>query len=484
MANVLLIYPAMRVLAARFPYSVLPIAGALLEAGHRVKILDEQVEDPSTVDPGSFDVVGISTYSGPQITGALKAAARVRERAPGKLIVWGGVHPTITPHQTIRHPLVDIVVRGEGEKTLLNIMQAIDGDRSLEEVPGLTLMRDGQIVDTPDVEFIDLDSLPFLPYHLIKPERYIHFREKPTRVYFESSRGCPHDCAFCYNESVHRRRWRAKSVSRVLNELEYIIEYLGPDEIWPSDDNFSVDRKRVEEISRGKIERGLDFKWILSSRFDYAQKYDREFLELLKESGCDWLSFGGESGSQRILDMICKGITPEKMLSTVKHMKEFGLVCGVNFIAGFPGESQEELESTFDLIDRLVDIDKRLESGITIYSPFPETALYAKAVSGGFRDPGSLEKWGHFKFGVVDNLPWLDRRRRSLIRTVGLMASFDFTATRYRRRRILKGKLLKSLAYRIYNASARFRWRRRFFRPAPEWWLLDIALKYLGFWER
>ena len=484
MARILLVYPRMKVLAPRFPYSVLPIAGTLLEAGHLVTVLDTQVEELSDVDPKEFDMVGISTYSGPQITSAIETAAFVRQRAPNVLLVWGGVHPTITARQTALHPLVDVVVKGEGEQTLLNVIEAVENKTSLRNIPGLTFIDDGELVDTGIAEFIDLDSLPFLPYQLIKPDRYVHFKEKPSRAYFESSRGCPHNCGFCYNEAVHRRKWRSKSVSRVLDELEYMINTLGVDEIWPSDDNFAVSRARVAEIARGKIERGLGFKWVMSSRFDYAVRYDAEFLHLLRESGCYMLSFGGESASQRILDMICKGISPEKMRQATRLLRANELICGVNYMAGFPTETAEELRQTFDLIDELVSIDPALKPGVSIYTPFPGTPLYPEALSHGFKEPISLEKWGKFKYSVVDNLPWLERRCRNLVRTVGLLSGFDFTTARYRSRSILTGKKSLSLAYRFLNASARIRWRHKFFNPAPEWRLLDWALKLFGFWER
>ena len=484
MARVLLIYPRMKTLAPRFPYSVLPIAGTLIEAGHEVTILDTQVENLSDIDPKVFDLVGISTYSGPQIEGAIEAAAYVRRSSPEILLVWGGVHPSITPHQTILHPMVDVVVRSEGERTLLDVIETTGKGISLKNVPGLTFIEDGEVVDTGNAEFIDLDTLPFLPYHLIKSDRYVHLKEKPSRVYFESSRGCPHNCGFCYNEAMHRRKWRSKSVSRVLDELEYIIDTLGVDEIWPSDDNFAVSKKRVEEIARGKIERGLGFKWVISSRFDYSVTYDKEFLNLLKESGCDWLTFGGESGSQRILEMICKGISPGMMRETTMLLKANDIICGVNYMAGFPVETADDLQQTFDMIDELVSIDPELEPGISIYTPYPGTPLYPEALSRGFKDPGSLEGWGEYRFSVVDNLPWLERRHRNLIRTVGLLSGFDFTAARYRSRSIIAGKRFLSIAYRFLNASARFRWKHKLFKPAPEWRFLDWVLRLFGFWER
>ncbi len=484
MADVLLIYPHMRMLSPLFPYSMLPLAGVLLEAGHRATILDAQVQDLSETDPGRFDVVGISTLTGYQIAGALKAAAYVRERAPGVPIVWGGVHPSLAPAQTVRHPLVDVVVRGEGEQTLLNLVAALESGSPLREVTGLTLLEDGEIVETADTPFIDLDELPYSPYHLIKPELYPHFTGDPSWMFYETSRGCPHDCGFCYNQTVQKRKWRAKSVPRVLGELEYILDTLGPDSVMPIDDNFSVSSRRVAEIAGGMIERGRVFEWSMNSRFDYAVDYDSDFLRVLKRAGVWNISFGGESGSQRMLEKMCKGITPEMMRKSVKIIGDSGIECAVMFMAGFPQESDEDFEATMDLMDELAMIDPELQQRITVFTPFPSTAMYEEALAHGFREPGSLEAWSSYGYGVVENCPWLEGGRKRRLRTIALVSLFDFKAPRLKSERLFKGRPLMSLAHRAFSVSARFRWKRRWFRFAPEFRMLDLLLRWMRLWHR
>lgn len=484
MAKVLLIYPHMRMLSPLFPYSLLPLAGSLLEVGHEVKILDAQVQDLSEFDPSGFDVIGISTLTGYQIEGALRAAEYVRSSAPAALLVWGGVHPSLTPAETIRHPLVDAVVRGEGERTLLNLVEAYEKGFPLRDVAGLTLLEDGEVFDTGDTEFIDLDELPYLPYHLIKKERYPHFKGDPSWVFYETSRGCPNNCAFCYNQTVQKRTWRCKSVSRVLDELEYILDTLGVDSVWPIDDNFSVSKKRVTEIARGMIERGRVFEWPLNSRFDYAVGYDAEFLGLLKRAGVTTISFGGESGSQSMLDAMCKGITPDMMRQSVRTLQENRIKCGVMFMAGFPGETDDDLNATLDLIDELMVIDPELEPRITIFTPFPSTEMYRDALDNGFREPGSLEAWSKFGYGIVDNCPWLDTRHKRVLRTIALVSVFDLKTPGIKSGRLLKGRRFMSLAHRLLSVSARFRWKHRFFGFAPEFRLLDLVLKSLRLWHR
>ena len=484
MADILLIYPHMRMLSPLFPYSLLPLAAVLLEAGHQATILDAQVQDLSQVDPGGFDVVGISTLTGYQIAGALKAAAYVRERAPGALIVWGGVHPSLTPAETASHPLVDIVVRGEGERTLLNLVTALDSGLPVRQVSGLTLLEEGAVVHTGDTPFIDLDELPLLPYHLIKPELYPHFTGDPSWMFYETSRGCPHNCGFCYNQTVQKRKWRSKSVPRVLDELEYILDTMGPDSVMPIDDNFSVSKRRVAEIASGMIERGRVFEWSINSRFDYAVDYDDDFLALLKHAGVTNISFGGESGSEQILDKICKGITPDMMRKSVRNIKGSGIECAVMFMAGFPQETDEDLNATMDLIDELVTIDPELQPRITIFTPFPSTTMYEEARAYGFKEPASLEEWSRYGYGVVNNCPWLDAGHKRLLRTIALVSVFDFKAPRRKSDRLFKGRRFMSLAHRAFSASARFRWKRRSFHFAPEFRMLDMLLKWLRLWHR
>lgn len=478
MADVLLIYPDWRVVTPLFPYSLLPIASALIAAGHGVQVIDARVEDLSEVDMRKFDVFGITSISGYQIAGGLQAARLIRERSPGRPIVWGGVHASTAPEETVRSPLVDIVVRGEGERTFTTLVEALDTSAPLRDLTGLTLIEDGRVISTGDTPFIDLDESPFLPYHLIKPQLYPQFTEKPSRAYYESSRGCPNNCGFCYNKGMHHRKWRPKSAPRVLDELEYIMDLMEPDEIWQMDDNFSVSNKRVHEIARGIIDRGLKFEWPMYTRFDLAAEYDGEFLETLKESGCTSMSFGGESGSQRVLDWMGKGITPDMMRQTAALLKEHDIGCGVMFMTGFPEETEEEARATLDLIDDLVAIYPRLEPKLTVYTPFPGTALYQDAIQHGFKEPGTLEAWGNYRYGVVDNCPWLKGRRRSTTRTVVFLSVTDFTQRDLKSQRF-RDKKVRYMAQRILGVSARFRWKHRFFRFGLEFRVLDVVLRKL-----
>lgn len=484
MADVLLVYPGMSQRATNFPYSLLPIAGYLLEHGHNVRILDLQVESDRDVNPRDYDIVGISSYTGSQIEGGIRFADLVRRQAPGVPIVWGGVHASMTARQTIEHPVVDIVVRGEGEITLLNIIDALDKGEPLQGVNGLTLKVDGQVVETRDAAFMDPDAIPFSPYQLIKTDRYTFMAQEPPLVCMQSSRGCPHSCGFCYGMTMHRRTWRAKSAERVVDEMEHAVDSLKAGIICFGDDNFSVKRSRVQEIAEGIIERQLRLEWRITSRFDYVAGYEPDFLTLLKQSGCNEIACSAEFGCQRLLDLIEKNITPDIIRDGLRKLSEGGIPCPVGLMAGYPTETFEETRMTFDLVDELMDIHRDAKVAISIYTPYPGTPLYPLALEHGFKDRTSLDEWGQYKFGVVENLPWLSRRHRDVLRIAGLICRSTFIAPTYTKPVTLRNKRATVMAHRILYESARFRWKHRFFNPAPEWRLVDLVLKVTNSWER
>lgn len=486
MAKILLLYPSMKLLGFRFPYSLLPLAAVLLQNKHDVRILDSQVEDYKSIDPKGYDLVGISTLSGPQITSAIEMATYIKSKAPNVPIVWGGVHPSLTARQTIQNKYVDIVCRGEGEQTLLELIDALEHGKPLASVRGLTLKDpDGNIIETPDREFINLNELPMLPYHLLNLNKYSEFRRKPSIIYMESSRGCPHRCGFCYSVAMHKRKWRCKSAERVVDEMEFLIRNYSVDEMWFTDDEFAVNKKRVTAIANEIVERGLKVRWVLSSRFDYAARYEKEFFDVIKSAGCYLLAFGGESGSQRILDLIKKDFTVDEIKKAAANLKENAMECGVNFMAGFPSENKNDIQETFSLIDELAKIDPKIHiANISIFTPFPETALYDVACQNGFKPPNSLEKWGDYRFNEVDNLPWIPLERRRLLKTISLLTRFDFVSENYRGAGILENKKLLRVAHRILWKFANIRWKHKFFSVPIEWGIVDLGLKILKFGEK
>ena len=170
-----------------------------------------------------------------------------------------------------------------------------------------------------------------------------------------TSRGCPWRCSFCYNVAVHNRSYRVKSPSRVLEEIEYVVKRFNVHHIdFTMEDEFFINKKRVREILEGIVERKLNIRWEAFIRFDTLSRLDDDFMELMVKSGITELSFGAESGSQRILDdIVLKDVKVEQIIEGIERLKRFKIGHLVSFICGFPTESKSDLKKTFKLIERL-----------------------------------------------------------------------------------------------------------------------------------
>src|SRR5665647_867725 len=299
--DVLLVFPGRhKAPDPQVPLQLLHVAGALQRAGHRVRIFDMRLADYHSLRIGDPLFVGITAMSGPQIRYGLEFARRGRAAKPHVPIVWGGVHPTLLPAQTAASAFVHVVVRGEAELVVGPRAHALAAGAPRDAVSGLTYKADGASRSTPDADLIDLDTIPVeLPYDLLELDRY------PTlqagRVHIQTSRGCPSRCGFCYNSGFNKRKWRGKSPERVVDEMQYLLQRFPHVKIIdPVDDNLFVNRKRVEDICTGLLERDLKVAWRANCRFDYLAKYDAGFVSLVERAGCMELDFVGESGSERM----------------------------------------------------------------------------------------------------------------------------------------------------------------------------------------
>ena len=418
-----------------------------------------RIDDYRTFKLGNPVIVGISSMSGFQIRYGLEFAKKVRTELPSCLIVWGGVHPSLLPEQTAASPYVDIVVRGEGEPIMAELADKLSAGNPLDAVKGITYKSAGRIRSNPDSLPIDLDSVPIeLPFDLLRLDKYPSFRV--GRFHIQTSRGCPHQCGYCYNSFFNKRGWRSKSAKRVLDEIEYILEkYPNVKIIDPIDDNFFVDRRRVEEICKELIERKINVTWRANCRFDYLCTYSREFISLMEKSGCTELDFGGETGSERLLTLICKEMVPAQMIKAVQNLKNWApsIKPYVSWMSGLPTETDEDLKKTFDLMDRMSEANPNTQHfGVFVYTPFPSPLV--ELIGQQFKTPQSLEEWGdievfHFK------PPWHSRKYVEKLHTISAVTRYAF----YPGDRIRERSVPYRLGYGILNRVAKFRWKKRYF---------------------
>ena len=477
--GVLLVFPGkFKSPDPQVPLALLHIAASLKQEGFNVRIIDMRLEDYRHVQVGNPVFVGISCMSGLQIKYALEFARHVRMQNPTCPLVWGGVHPTLLPEQTAVNDFVDVVVRGEGELIIKDLANALIQNRPLDDVAGITYILNGAIKRNPDGKVIDLDDIPVaLPYELLQMDKYPSFRS--GRFHVQTSRGCPHRCGFCYNSIFNKNRWRGKSAKRVLDEIEYILQkYPHIKIIDPIDDNVFVDEYRVKEMCQGLIDRKLGVQWRANCRFDYLANYDESFLKLLARSGCVELDFGGESGSDRLQRLICKDVTADEMLRSVDNLRRWApsIEPYVSWMSGLPGETDEDLADTFDLMDKMREVNPKTQHyGIFVYTPFPSTVM--QYLPSEYMPPQSLEEWGGIEVFHF-NPPWHSKKQIEKLHTISAVTRLAF----FPESRIKERALAYKFAYGVMNRVEKYRWRHRNFAFPIELKVADaVARKFKGF---
>jgi radical SAM superfamily enzyme YgiQ (UPF0313 family) len=342
---------------------------------------------------------GVSTMTGPQIGHALGVCAEVRRRFPDVPIVWGGIHPSLLPEQTLAHPLVDIVVAGEGEETFPELVGALEAGADLSKVAGIWYKDGGALSRTAERDFTDLDRLPPLTYHLLKVALYSRRLFGADHFSFNSSRGCAYRCKFCWDPAMHKRRFRAMRPETVIAHLERLVRDFGLRRFLFTDDNFFLDMGRARGILEGIARSPFGIALgKLQARADAVCRMDAEFLELLVRAGVRRLTIGVESGSPRILQMISKDETVETALEANRKLAGFPIVPLYFFMMGFPTETPEELGQSISLALQLLRENPNADVSFNIYTPYPGTPLYHEAVERGLPAPGSLDEWSRVSF--------------------------------------------------------------------------------------
>jgi anaerobic magnesium-protoporphyrin IX monomethyl ester cyclase len=402
--RILLINPTTRLygqgiaVKAQAPLALLCLAAVLREHGHTVKIFDHNVEERGLKDCFKFEpeLIGITSFTGPMILDALRLSEIFRTRL-GVPIVWGGVHPSLLPTQTVSDPRVDMCVVGEGEETIVELADCIEKQGDLSQIKGLVLKKPnngtGKIIINPPRPFIrDLDALPFPAWDLIDEKKYLATSigiEKSSVALFsiQSSRGCPYQCGFCYNSMFNQRTWRFKSADRVIEEIQFLKDKYHMRAINFRDDNFVVNKKRAEAICKGIYRNKLNIRFAVDCRVDLFTLQLARYLDL---AGCSQIFFGVESGSPRILRFVNKGISLTQAVNAVKICRQLKIRCSASFVIGFPTETMDDLKLTQQFIKTLNPNDLLIK----IFVPFPGSALYKYVVENHlFTPPQKLEDW-------------------------------------------------------------------------------------------
>jgi len=415
--------------------------------------------------------VGITSMTGNQISCALEISNYVKaiSKVP---VVWGGIHGSLLPESTLENKNIDILVKGEGEYSFLELVRALAAKTSLNDIRGVWYKKDGKIVRNPDREFLHLDNLPALPLFLIDLKKYLPIFKERRTFFIETSRGCPNCCAFCYNAVYNRSNWRAFSSERVIQELKYLSKSFNIGSFYFVDDNFFVDLKRAYIIAQGIIEKRLNiFYEVQGITINSALKMNEDYLKLLVKSGMKKVHFGVESASERILKMLNKKLDISDVIKINRNWRRYNIIVQYNFMCGFPGETIEDICKTKELAFQLMrENPNALISPFCPYIPYPGTALYQKSLDDGFIFRKKIGDWSETDYG--DNL-WVAAEEKKIINSLFFASQF---LDKHRSKDMVKSKIIKILI-ELYRPIARFRVRHLFFNFMPELKIKDILFK-------
>ncbi len=374
--------------------------------GDEVRVFDMDVEDIKLADfvrDYQPDIVGITSNT-PQVKQGWYAAREIKS-VRDVVIVQGGPHVSALPEEAASRPEIDVVARGEGEETWLNLCEVVEqakknnpgfksvdlldpANKLLDGVLGITYQTtDGKIRHTHERPAIaNLDDLPFPAYHYFKMERYTSLQpamdaiEKGKSFSIMTSRGCPYRCTFC-SQSVMAEKWRARSPESVVKEWAHLVHDLGAQEIGILDDSANINRKRLHELSDLLIKEKLNHvPWILINGIR-ANLADEDLLRHMKEAGLKRLAFGVETGDEDILESIDKRVTHEQIKQAFKNAKKVGLETVGFFIIGLPGDTEETMEKTIRLACEL----DPLVANFSMMTPYPGTKVWEQVHRNGGR---------------------------------------------------------------------------------------------------
>ncbi len=345
----------------------------------------------SIIERESPDIIGISCLFSCQAKNAHKVAEISRCVNKDIITVMGGAHPSALPQLVLTDPNVNIVVIGEGEATMSELIKILESKtvHQLDEINGIAYRDDsGNIKINPSRSLItNLDIIPLPARHLLPMEEYFsapawHCKVIKHRRYTSmmSSRGCPGRCTFCSVHTVWRRVWRPRSPKNVVDEIEFLVEKYRIKEIHFEDDNITLDPKRTEAICNDIIDRGLDIYWTTPNGVRITT-LDKSLLKLMKKSGCYRLHFGIEHGDSNFRDNIIKKSIPiDRSKEIIRWAEEIGIWTDGFFIIGMPGETKETVDKTIEFAKEL----NLSTASFFIASPYPGTELYKTSIERGY----------------------------------------------------------------------------------------------------
>ena len=510
----------------RFPESVLSVAALPHAKGYEVKILDLRVTEDwinvlkDYLKDGKPICVGITALTGPAIKDLLTSVKIIKEFDNSIPIIFGGVHATLLPEQSLAHDGIDVVIKGEGDYTFYEVVKIFEKN-NLDEVLRSDLLNSvkgifyykrtsnsgavnkqlesekvvkeenltiknphvngnygNNIVFTGETPLImDLDTLPDTPYELLDLPKYnAADLGNGISASFQTSRGCPFACKFCGNEVLQQRKMRCISVSKLVAKIKMLQSKYGYNSFLFVDDLTLAGRKQFIEFASALKEIRPKIAWSSTGiRANLISRLNEDDIQLLWDSGCRSLDIGIESGSARMLKHIDKADTKDNMIKANKIISTLPFKTKYTFIVGYPTETDTERNETVEFFLQLQKENPNIYPMFFIYLPIMGTRLYNEILEAKlFKNPNTLKGWVDIDstswFYKRDNwIPNSKRREMSMIMISSLFCSKNakvrFTTT------------LGKIAFFLYHPIAKLRFKYKFFKFPAESYTISLIQK-------
>lgn len=475
------------------PLSLLYAVSEIVKDGYQASILDIRLNPRTWQDDVTREIeagariVGFTVMSGASILDSLAMTRWIKRKWPNIFIVWGGPHPTFSPDDVLECTDIDFAVRGYGAKPFLELVRHLLGSSRAvpcKDISGLSWRDDKRLIISNqrslEFEFINFRDIP---YHLIPDYAvYRHIDDDETVFPMYSVLGCPYHCSFCSSPAFlegYKRKWVPYDIPEILDHIAFVSEKFGATFIYFIDDDSFVNLRHVESIIDGLSERGINIKLgFRGARINEILRMTPEFIAKLVRAGTRTMHVGVESGSNRLLSLMGKGITVENILEANRMLAQHPeLQVFYNFIIGYPTETLEETKQSRDLILRLISENPScFVIPLNKPRPLPKTELMDMAVQLGYVSPKTLEEWGKYDVEAYDYNPaWLSPRHNAFIRMMFLSMYFlDNKILRLNASRSLTFRIIQLLS-RLYRPIALLRFRLGLHQLLVEDWLYRLV---------
>jgi len=469
---IILLNPKSAVSGFRVPNSLLYL-GAFLEGKYDYEIFDENLDKDventliDLINEKNIKYLGVTVMPGPQMHRAVAISKRMRSVFPKLKILWGGYFPSLHRNTILKSDYVDVTFRGHAEISFpeyLDCMEGKPGSKNISEIKGISYKEDKKIIHNPDIESIDPDIIPLLPYHKVQTEKYLRLGKTylgNRTIAYISSIGCPFTCGFCAIAGIYKGKWKGRDPDLVAEDLKYLHTKYKIDAVEFHDDNMFVSEKRIYSIAE-KI-KDLKLGWWGEARADTMMKYTDETFELLAASGLKMVFYGAESSSEETLKLMNKGgtQTPGTILDLAERLKKYKIVPEFSFVLGSPSDDVDKsIDNDIEFIKKVKQINSDAEIIIYIYSPvnYEDSEMSLASKMKGFEYPESLEEWTSDKWKSFDlrkktMTPWLKPYHINKIRNFEKVLNASYPTVSDLKIIGWKKKLLNTLGSWRYSSS-------------------------------